>query len=296
MPGTWCRIESNGMPRPLAAGPGPGRRAACLVTRISRRRFLVLGHVRTLEVGVDQAQEGRHRRAPRPAVHEARASDHASPRVRAGETRTRTSRWRRRSRRRATTRCPRTTSSGRSIAAPARGGGDDTIERVVYEGYGPARRRDPGRGADRQPQPHQRRHPPHLRQARRAASASRARSPGCSRSGAWSWSTRAATREDDLIAAIDAGAEDVAADGDSSRSSAPAEDLAAVREALEAAGVEIESAELTMEPKNVVEVDGRRRRAAHAADGGPRRPRRRRGRPRQLRHPRGGAGAGRGLR
>ena len=35
---------------------------------------------------------------------------------------------------------------------------------------------------------------------------------------------------------------------------APPADLAAVREALEAAGVEIESAELAMEPKSVVEV------------------------------------------
>src|SRR5215208_4216890 len=34
------------------------------------------------------------------------------------------------------------------------------------------------------------------------------------------------------------------------------ENLAAVREALEGAGVDIESAELTMEPKNVVEVTG----------------------------------------
>ncbi len=62
--------------------------------------------------------------------------------------------------------------------------------------------------------------------------------------------------EDDLIAAIDAGADDVSADGDSLKVVCAAEDLAAVREALEGSGVEIESAELTMEPKNVVEVDG----------------------------------------
>ena len=60
--------------------------------------------------------------------------------------------------------------------------------------------------------------------------------------------------EDDLIPAIDAGAEDVAREGDSLKVVSAAEDLAAVRRALEAAGVEIESAELTMEPKNVVEV------------------------------------------
>ncbi len=58
--------------------------------------------------------------------------------------------------------------------------------------------------------------------------------------------------EDDLIAAIDAGAEDVSAEGDSLKVVSAAEVLAAVREALEEAGVQIESAELTMEPKSVV--------------------------------------------
>jgi transcriptional/translational regulatory protein YebC/TACO1 len=62
--------------------------------------------------------------------------------------------------------------------------------------------------------------------------------------------------EDNLIGAIDAGAEDVSQDGDSLKVVCAAEDLAAVREALEVSGVEIESAELTMEPKNVVEVTG----------------------------------------
>jgi YebC/PmpR family DNA-binding regulatory protein len=61
--------------------------------------------------------------------------------------------------------------------------------------------------------------------------------------------------EDDLIPAIDAGAEDVSAEGDSLKVVCAAEDLAGVREALESAGVQIESAELTMEPKTVLEVD-----------------------------------------
>ena len=61
--------------------------------------------------------------------------------------------------------------------------------------------------------------------------------------------------EDDLIVAIDAGAEDVRVDGDSLKVVCAAEDLGAVREALEAADIAIESAELTMEPKTVVEVD-----------------------------------------
>jgi YebC/PmpR family DNA-binding regulatory protein len=62
--------------------------------------------------------------------------------------------------------------------------------------------------------------------------------------------------EDDLIAAVDAGAEDVVREGGSLKVVSPAEDLGAVRDALESAGVEIESAELTMEPRSVVEVRG----------------------------------------
>ena len=60
--------------------------------------------------------------------------------------------------------------------------------------------------------------------------------------------------EDDLIVAIDAGAEDVVADGDSLKVLSAAEDLSAVRSALADGGVEVQSAELTMEPKAVVDV------------------------------------------
>ena len=60
--------------------------------------------------------------------------------------------------------------------------------------------------------------------------------------------------DDDLIVAIDAGADDVAQDGDVLKVLTPAGELAAVREALEGGGVEIESAELSMEPQSVVEV------------------------------------------
>ena len=60
--------------------------------------------------------------------------------------------------------------------------------------------------------------------------------------------------EDDLLVAIDAGAEDVQSDGDSLRVLSAAEDLAAVRSALDDAGIVVESAGLVMEPKAVVEV------------------------------------------
>jgi YebC/PmpR family DNA-binding regulatory protein len=63
--------------------------------------------------------------------------------------------------------------------------------------------------------------------------------------------------EDDLMAAIDAGAEDVTLDGEAFEIVTGPTDLAAVREALEAAGVEIESAELAQRPTTRVEVEER---------------------------------------
>jgi YebC/PmpR family DNA-binding regulatory protein len=62
--------------------------------------------------------------------------------------------------------------------------------------------------------------------------------------------------EDDVIVAIDAGAEDVREDGDQLRILCDPSDLSAVKEALEAAGVEIESAGQATEPKSTVEVKG----------------------------------------
>ena len=60
--------------------------------------------------------------------------------------------------------------------------------------------------------------------------------------------------EHDGAAAIDAGAEDVTEDGDLLKITTAASDLAAVRSALEDAAVEVQSAELSMEPKTTVEV------------------------------------------
>jgi transcriptional/translational regulatory protein YebC/TACO1 len=61
--------------------------------------------------------------------------------------------------------------------------------------------------------------------------------------------------EDDLIAAIDAGAEDVQRDGDLLKVISDPSALAGVRAALEGAGVEIRSSDITMEPSNLVEID-----------------------------------------
>jgi YebC/PmpR family DNA-binding regulatory protein len=61
--------------------------------------------------------------------------------------------------------------------------------------------------------------------------------------------------EDDLMPAIDAGAEDIALDDDVYEILTSPSELAAVREALESAGVEIESADVTQRPKSRVPVD-----------------------------------------
>jgi YebC/PmpR family DNA-binding regulatory protein len=61
--------------------------------------------------------------------------------------------------------------------------------------------------------------------------------------------------EDDLMVAVDAGAEDVAEDGDVLEVVTGPTDLAAVRGALEQAGVEVQSAELVMRPTNRIEIE-----------------------------------------
>jgi YebC/PmpR family DNA-binding regulatory protein len=62
--------------------------------------------------------------------------------------------------------------------------------------------------------------------------------------------------EDELtLAAAEGGADDVTLDGSSYHVTAAPENLSSVREAIEAAGLPLDSAELTMVPKTTVEVD-----------------------------------------
>jgi YebC/PmpR family DNA-binding regulatory protein len=58
-----------------------------------------------------------------------------------------------------------------------------------------------------------------------------------------------------MLAAADAGAEDVSLEGSSYQITCAPEDLASVRQALEAAGIQIESAEITMLPKTTVRIE-----------------------------------------
>jgi YebC/PmpR family DNA-binding regulatory protein len=61
--------------------------------------------------------------------------------------------------------------------------------------------------------------------------------------------------EDDLLPAIEAGAEDIAVDDDVFEVITDPSDLTAVRAALEEAGVEFETSEIQQRPKTLVEVD-----------------------------------------
>jgi YebC/PmpR family DNA-binding regulatory protein len=62
--------------------------------------------------------------------------------------------------------------------------------------------------------------------------------------------------EDELmLAAADGGAEDIDADGSSFQVSSAPEDLSSVRAAIEAAGFEVESSELSMVPKTTVSIE-----------------------------------------
>jgi YebC/PmpR family DNA-binding regulatory protein len=61
--------------------------------------------------------------------------------------------------------------------------------------------------------------------------------------------------EDDLLVAVEAGAEDIVADEDSLEVITAPSDLSAVRAAIEAAGIEIESAEVIQRPSTRVELD-----------------------------------------
>ena len=61
--------------------------------------------------------------------------------------------------------------------------------------------------------------------------------------------------EDDLMVAIDAGAEDVVADGDVLRILTEPAGLTAVRKALDDADVAVESADIVMDPTTTVEVE-----------------------------------------
>jgi YebC/PmpR family DNA-binding regulatory protein len=143
----------------------------------------------------------------------------------------------------------------RAIARGAGPAGDGAVyETVTYEGYGPA-----GIAVYVEAVTDNR---------NRTAAEVRhifAKSDGSlgeSGSVAWLFERRAvvlvdgAADEDELLlVAADGGADDVEREGDSWRVTAAPESLTAVREAIEAAGMTVESADLTMVPKTTVELE-----------------------------------------
>jgi YebC/PmpR family DNA-binding regulatory protein len=131
----------------------------------------------------------------------------------------------------------------------------EAIERVVFEGYGPG-------GAAVLVEALTDNRNRTSAEVRHAFSKARG-SLGEPGSVAWIFEKRGVLTvdaerygEDDLIAAIDAGAEDVREEGDLLRVLCQPGDLAAVRVALETTGVEVGSAEVALEPKSTVEVKG----------------------------------------
>ena len=132
-------------------------------------------------------------------------------------------------------------------------GSDGTVERILYEGYGPG-----GTAVLVEAMSDNRNR---TGSEIRFAFDRHGGSLGEPNSVAWQFEKRGviivdAERygEDDLIVAIDAGAEDVAADGDTLRVLSAPVDLIKVRAALEQAEIEIESTDIVMEPKTTVEV------------------------------------------
>ena len=101
--------------------------------------------------------------------------------------------------------------------------------------------------------------------------------------------------EDDLMVAIDAGAEDIAVDDDVYEVLCEPADLAAVRAALVDAGIEVEDAQVAQRPKTPRPARRGRRDQADEADRRARGPGRHRRRARELRRPRRRARARRRL-
>jgi YebC/PmpR family DNA-binding regulatory protein len=142
----------------------------------------------------------------------------------------------------------------RAIDRGAGGGaGDEQIERVVYEGYGPG-----GAAVLVDTLTDNRNRTGAEVRNLFDKSGGNLGEPG---SVAWQFEKKGVIlvdgdrySEDDLMAAIDAGAEDVVLDDDMLKLTTEPTGLTAVRTALEDAGVEVQSADLAMEPNAVVEI------------------------------------------
>jgi YebC/PmpR family DNA-binding regulatory protein len=66
---------------------------------------------------------------------------------------------------------------------------------------------------------------------------------------------RAADEEELMMAALDAGADDITDDGEAWRVTTPPSDVHAVRSAIEEAGMAVESSDSVMVPQNTISLD-----------------------------------------
>ena len=156
-------------------------------------------------------------------------------------------------RRRATRRCPRTTSSARSSAAPASSRAS-RIESITYEGYATN-----GVAVYVEVLTDNRN-----RTGSEVKNVFTRNGGSLAEPGAVAWQferkgvivlDKAAASEDDLmLAALDAGAEDIEDLGDTWQVTTPPSDLHTVRDALEAAGLTVTSADTTMVATTAVEL------------------------------------------
>jgi YebC/PmpR family DNA-binding regulatory protein len=149
----------------------------------------------------------------------------------------------------------------RAIEKATGGGEGEQFEEITYEGYGPGGVAILVETATN----NKNRTAAEVRSVLTKAGGSLA-SPG---SVAWQFEQRGSITlvpggdADELsLIAIDAGADDVDATGEQIEVLTRTSDLEAVRRALEAAGVKIESAELAMSAKNTIELDASKARQA----------------------------------
>ena len=175
----------------------------------------------------------------------------------------------------------------RAIQRGAGGADGDTYESIVYEGYGPA-----GVAIIVE-----------VLTDNRNRSAAEVRNIFSKHGGslaqpgavAWVFERRGSiivdatryTEDDVMAAAIDAGADDVQQDGDQFEVLTQPADLAAVRDGLVAAGIEFDTGRAHDGAQEHRQARGERRPQDHEDHGRPGGQRRRPGRVRQLRHPRG---------
>ncbi len=183
-------------------------------------------------------------------------------------------------------RCRRTTSSGRSSAAPASSKASPTRTSPTRATPPTASRSSWRRSPTTATAP-----------APRSRTSSRRNGGSLAEPGAVAWQferkgvilvPKAAASEDDLmLAALDAGAEDIEDQGDTWQVTTAPTDLHAVRTALDGAGITVTSADLTMLPTTTIALERRgEREVGVAGDRRARGARRRAERVRELRHPR----------